>query len=98
MSMQQDTFSKGAWIVHTYHGVGQIKGKEKIILEGEKKSFFKVKTFYGVYWLTVKNIDCNRIRPLASQYQISRALTLTRKAPKELPNDHKQSQKKSHKC
>lgn len=89
MSTQEESFSKGDWIVHTHYGVGQVKRKEKKILDGDKKTFFRVKTFNGVYWLPVKNIAAPRIRRLASEYQIKRALSFIRKPPVVLPKDHK---------
>lgn len=90
MTTLQHTYSTGDWIVHAYYGVGQVRGKDKKSLGGEKQSFFKVKTFNGVYWLPVKKADVDHIRPLASKGQISRALSLIRKAPKALPSDYKQ--------
>ena len=90
MNIQPATFSKGDWIVHARYGVGQVKGIEKKELEGEKKLFFKVKTFEGVYWLSVVKTDATYIRPITSAYQIKRALTLMRRPPKELPENHTQ--------
>ena len=89
MTTLQQTYSTGDWIVHAYYGVGQVKGRDKKTLAGEKQSFFKVKTFNGVYWLPTKKADVDHIRPLASQTQIRRALSLIRKAPKILPADYK---------
>lgn len=89
MDTLQDTFSKDDWIVHANYGIGQVQGKEKKVLAGIKKVFFKVKTFNGVYWLPVVNTNVDRIRPLASKYQISRALTLIRKPPRRLPSDYR---------
>ncbi|MBW2412037.1 MAG: hypothetical protein JRF72_19745 [Deltaproteobacteria bacterium] len=89
MSSQEESFSKGDWIVHAHYGVGQVKRREKKVLEGDKKTFFRVKTFDGVYWLPVKNTATPRIRRLASEYQIKKALSLIRKPPVELPKDHK---------
>jgi RNA polymerase-interacting CarD/CdnL/TRCF family regulator len=89
MSSQEESFSKGDWIVHAHHGVGQVKRKEQKVLEGDKKTFFRVKTFNGVYWLPVKNTAVPHIRRLASEYQIRKALSLLRKPPVELPKDHK---------
>ena len=94
MRPQQETLAKGDWIVHAHYGVGQIKGKENKEFEGEKETFFRVKTFNGVYWLPINNIDADHIRPLATKYQISRALRLIRKAPENLPKDFKQRGKK----
>jgi RNA polymerase-interacting CarD/CdnL/TRCF family regulator len=89
MTTLQQTYSEGDWIVHAYYGVGQVKGRDKKSLGGEKQSFFKVKTFNSVYWLPIKKADVDHIRPLASLYQIRRALSLIRKAPEELSNDYK---------
>ena len=88
MNIQPATFSKGDWIVHARYGVGQVKGIEKKELEGEKKLFFKVKTFDGIYWLSVVRTDVEYIRPITSEYQIRRALTIIRKPPKKLPENH----------
>ena len=88
MKVQQSTYSKGDWIVHARYGVGQVKGVEKKELEGEKKLFFKVKTFDGVYWLSVVRTDVEYIRPITTEYQIRRALTIIRKPPEKLPENH----------
>lgn len=93
MSTAENIYSKGDWIVHANYGVGQVKGKDKKSLDGEKMTFLKVKTFNSIYWLPVTNLDVDHIRPLASKYQITRALTLIRKAPKEMDKDHKQRSK-----
>jgi RNA polymerase-interacting CarD/CdnL/TRCF family regulator len=93
MSTSQDTFSKGDWIVHAHYGIGQIKGKETKVLEQEKQAFYRVKTFNGVYWLPVENVDVDHIRPVASKRQIKRALTLIRKPPDELPDNHRSRKK-----
>ena len=93
MDIQPATFSKGEWIVHARYGVGQVKGIEKKELEGEQKLFFKVKTFDGVYWLSAVRTNVKYIRPITSPYQIKRALTLIRKPPKELPENHTERSK-----
>ena len=88
MSVNQNTYSKGDWIVHAHYGVGQVKGIEKKELDGEKKVFFRVKTFEGVYWLSVVRTDVEYIRPITSEHQIRRALTIIRKPPEKLPENH----------
>ena len=88
MDVQPGTYSKGDWIVHAHYGVGQVKGIERKILDGEKKLFFKVKTFDGVYWLSVVRTDVEYIRPITSEHQIKRALTIIRKPPEKLPENH----------
>ena len=93
MDIQPGTYSTGDWIVHAHHGVGQVKGIEKKVLDGENKLFFKVKTFDGVYWLSVVRTDVEYIRPITSEHQIRRALTMIRKPPEDLPKDHNISNK-----
>ena len=88
MKVQPSAYSKGDWIVHTHYGVGQVRGIEKKVLEGEKKLFFRVKTFDGVYWLSVVKTDVDYIRPITSEYQLKKALTIIRRPPKALPKDH----------
>ena len=88
MNTQQNTYSKGDWIVHAHYGVGQVKGIEQKELDGEKKIFFRVKTFDGVYWLSVAKANVDYIRPVTSEYQIRRALTMIRKPPEKLPENH----------
>jgi RNA polymerase-interacting CarD/CdnL/TRCF family regulator len=89
MSTEEEYFTKGDWIVHAHYGVGQVKQKEKKILEGVKKVFLRVKTFNAEYWLPIKSTKVPHIRPLASEYQIKKALTLIRKPPNTLPKDYK---------
>jgi RNA polymerase-interacting CarD/CdnL/TRCF family regulator len=88
MDVQPGIYNKGDWIVHAHYGVGQVKGIEKKVLDGEKKLFFRVKTFDSVYWLSVVKTDVEYIRPITSEYQINQALTMIRKPPEQLPKDH----------
>jgi RNA polymerase-interacting CarD/CdnL/TRCF family regulator len=90
MDVQQSAYAQGDWIVHAYYGVGQVKEMEKKELEGEKQTFHRVETFDGEYWLSVSGTGVEYIRPIASEYQIKRALTLVRTTPEELPENHTQ--------
>ena len=87
--MTEESFSKGDWIVHSNHGVGQVKGIEKKELDGVKHSYFRVRTSNCVYWLLEKNVEVPHIRPLVSRYKINKALSILRKKPKPLPKDYK---------
>jgi RNA polymerase-interacting CarD/CdnL/TRCF family regulator len=88
--MSEEIYSRGDWIVHSAYGVGQVKGKDIKILDGEKRSFLKVKTFTSVYFLPTKNWDVPHIRPLSSMYQMKKALSIMRKPPEPMKKDHKQ--------
>lgn len=87
--MSEKIFSKGEWIVHSAYGVGQVKGKDTKVLDGEKRSFLKVKTFSSEYYLPTNNWDVPHIRPLSSMYQMKKALTIMRKLPEPMNKDHK---------
>jgi RNA polymerase-interacting CarD/CdnL/TRCF family regulator len=89
MTSDQGVYSIGDWIVHVYYGVGQILSKENMTLEGTRQMYFRIKTENSSYFLPLKKIDLNRVRPLASKYQIKKALALTRKPPRKLSKDYK---------
>jgi len=88
MNVQQNTFERGDWIVHARYGVGQVRELEKKELEGQQRSFYRVKTFNGEYWLPVSRTDVDYIRPITSEYKINRALTMIRQSPESLPESH----------
>lgn len=88
MDVQQSTYTKGDWIVHAHYGVGQVRELERKELDGKKRIFHRVRTFDGEYWLSVSATDVEYIRPIASEYQIKRALTMVRTTPEELPDSH----------
>lgn len=88
ISMTQQTYTVGDWIVHAYHGVGQVKGREVKVLEGEDKEYLWIKTSDSDYWLPIDNIDAAHIRPLASQDQIRKALNLIQKQPEALAKEY----------
>lgn len=90
MNVQQSSYEKGDWIVHAKYGVGQVRDMEKKELDGEKQVFHRVRTFDSEYWLSVSGTDVEYIRPIASEYQINRALRMVRKEPEELPDNHPQ--------
>ena len=93
MVVQANTFERGDWIVHANYGVGQVRELEKKKLDGEKQAFYRVKTFNSEYWLSVARTDVEYIRPITSEYKINRALTMIRKAPRELPEKHAERSK-----
>jgi RNA polymerase-interacting CarD/CdnL/TRCF family regulator len=88
ISMTQQTFTIGDWIVHAFYGVGQVKGRENKVLEGEDREYLWIKTADSDYWLPIENMDATHIRPLASQDQIRKALNLIQKQPEALANEY----------
>ncbi|MBN2044613.1 MAG: hypothetical protein JW757_06310 [Anaerolineales bacterium] len=92
--MSEDIYTPGDWIVHAHYGVGQVKGKDKRTLDGKKQTFLRVKTFSGEYFLPIQQWNVPHIRPLCSEYQFKKALTIIKKTPEPLPKDYKKRNKK----
>ena len=81
-------FSKGEWIVHLYHGIGQIKGVEKKQLNGKERKYYRVKTHNSVFWVPVEKADSDRIRLLTSKTKFRKALQVLKRPPRELSSNH----------
>ncbi len=87
MTKMQLAFSKGDWIVHTTHGIGQITGMDTKDLLGEKRVFYVVHTEAVQYWLPVSETDSGRVRPLASTESFEEALVVMGKEPEKLDDN-----------
>lgn len=73
--------SKGDWIVHNTHGLGQIIGLESKELMGDKKVYYEVRTHAVTYWLAVTESNSSRIRPVASTRTFNKALSIIASEP-----------------
>ena len=82
------TYSKGDWIVHTHYGVGQIKGVETKVINGEKVKYFRVKTKNSTFWVPYDQTDTNRLRPLASSKELTKAIKALNKPAIAMDPDH----------
>lgn len=81
-------YAKGDWIVHLYHGVGQIKGVVKKQLSGKEKRYYRVKTHNSIIFIPVKKADNNRIRPLTPKSEFMKALKVLERPPREMSSNH----------
>ena len=88
--MEEETLHKGDWIVHTQHGVGQIRGVEKKKIGGNVRNYFRVSISGGEYWLPTNPLP-DYVRSVASQYKLRKAMKLIKKAPQGLPKDYKEN-------
>ena len=93
MNVQESAFERGDWIVHAYHGVGQVRDLENKKLDGQKQDYYRVRTFNGEYWLSASRAEVDHIRPITSEYQINKALKMIREAPEKLPENHTERSK-----
>jgi len=90
MAEETVKFAKGAWIVHLYHGVGQVISIESKSLDGNKVKYYKVQTQDSIYWVPVGKVDDERIRPLSTPKEIDKALRILRRKPRQMSADHMQ--------
>lgn len=81
-------YSKGDWIVHKYHGVGQIKGIVKKKLNGKVTRYYRVKTHNSTFFVPVDEADNQRIRPLTSRSEFKKALKILERPAKEMSSNH----------
>jgi RNA polymerase-interacting CarD/CdnL/TRCF family regulator len=92
MKAKKRTFAKGDWIVHLTHGIGQVQRIEKKTLDGEKAKYFRVENKNSIFWVPVDEAEKSRIRPVASQYQLRKALKVLKEPPREETLNYKQRQ------
>jgi RNA polymerase-interacting CarD/CdnL/TRCF family regulator len=88
MSEEVKSFSKGDWVSHLHHGVGQVEGKEKKTLAGESQEYYKVKTRNGTYWIPTDDLDPDRIRMVVSEEKLKKSLALLEKPAEEMDSKH----------
>jgi len=88
MTEDKRLYSKGDWVFHLYHGVGEIQGVEEKSLGGENETYYKVKARKGVYWIPIEEAESERIRPVASEKDLDKALDILKSPPEEMADKH----------
>jgi len=88
MAEELTSFRKGDWVSHLHHGVGQVEGKEKKILDGETREYYKVQTRNGVYWIPTDDLDPERIRPVVSEKKLQKAIVILESPPELMDSKH----------
>ena len=89
-------FDIGDWIVHYYHGVGQVKDILVKGLEGNEKTFYKVTTKDIDYWIPIEDEDSDHIEPVRSIKDFEEALEMLASKPEPIAKHHKSRKKKIH--
>lgn len=89
-------FNVGDWIVHYYHGVGQVKSVVEKGLEGNEKTFYKVSTKDIDYWIPIEDEDSDHIEPIRSMEDFEDALEVLASKPEPIAKHHKSRKKKIH--
>ena len=60
---QEIQYSIGEWIVHSQHGVGQIKKIETMPLHGKQTECFKVQVKGGTFWFPTNSTETSPDSP-----------------------------------
>jgi len=81
-------YSKGDWVVHTFYGVGRIKGTEIKAISGEKTRYYRIESSDCTYWIPVDEMDTELMRPLSTSTEIEEAIAALKREPKEMSSNH----------
>jgi len=93
---ENSRFEIGDWVVHFYHGVGQIKDIVEKGLDGNEKTFYKVKTKEIDYWIPLEDEDAEHIQPIRSKKNFEDALKILEEQPEPIAKHHKTRKKRIH--
>ena len=88
------TYSEEDWLVHSYYGIGQIKGTEVIGLSGEDLNYYRIQAADCTYWVPVDQMNSEKMRPVSSLEEIRLAIAILQRPPKEMSPDHNTRQKR----
>ncbi len=83
----KDTFSVNDWIVHSFHGVGQIEALETKSISGVENDYFKVQTPDSTYWLAIEQLDDDQVRSLATEDEIEAIASILKQSPESLSSN-----------
>ncbi len=89
LSIQQQQWAAGKWIVHRQFGVGEIICREEKQISGESAEYFRVKTHDSLMWLPVDDVS-EDWRSILSEDDFAEVIAVLQKPPKEMA-DHYQS-------
>jgi len=89
-------FNIGDWVVHYFHGVGQVKDVVEKGLEGNEKTFYKVTTKEIDYWIPIEDEDSDHIEPIRSKKDFEEAIAILSTQPEPIAKHHKTRKKRIH--
>lgn len=80
-------YAQGDWIVHCFHGIGQIEAIEEKRIGGQEGIYFRIKMASSVLWMPVDQMDSEQIRPIVSKTQFQEAVEVLRQPPKGMDSN-----------
>jgi len=96
VSKKPDSLTKGDWVIHAYYGIGQITKVETKAIGEDKARYFRVDARNSTFYVPVKNINYERVRPLSSDYKFRKAKKILKSDPENLPENHNDRRKYIH--
>jgi RNA polymerase-interacting CarD/CdnL/TRCF family regulator len=78
---------KGDWVVHAYHGIGQVMGFSSKIIGGEKSECLEIKTDNLTCWLPITDSGIKHIRHMSTPANFEEALGAIGDQPELLSED-----------
>lgn len=88
MAKQACCYNAGDWIVHRYHGVGEIACIEQMALGGAERTYYKVVTADSTLWVPIEEADGGLFRPLTSPEAFEEVLAILQRPPHEMKQNH----------
>jgi len=80
-------YAQGDWIVHCYHGIGQIEAIEHKKISDQEGTYFRIKMANSVLWMPVDQMNSEQIRPIVSKTQFQEAVEVLRRPPKGMASN-----------
>lgn len=80
-------YAQGDWIVHCYHGIGQIEAIEHKKIGDQEGTYFRIKMANSVLWKPIDQMDSEQIRPIVSKTQFQEAVEVLRQPPKGMASN-----------
>lgn len=96
VTKKSSRFNVGDWIVHYYHGVGQVKDVVEKGLDGNEKTFYKVSTRDIEYWIPIEDEDSEHLEPIRSKRDFEKALEILASCPEPIAKHHRTRKKRIH--
>jgi RNA polymerase-interacting CarD/CdnL/TRCF family regulator len=87
MTMETQKYSRGGWIVHLHHGVGQIQGTQVMCVGGQKNQYCRIRTRNSTIWMPLEKLNADWLRPLASPAEFQQALVVLGSAARPMDTD-----------
>lgn len=85
-------YGQGDWVVHCYHGIGQIEAIEQKKIGDQEGTYFRIKMADTVLWMSVEQIDNEQIRPIVSRTDFQEAVEILREPPRGMASNLKKRQ------